>query len=126
MQFWLAGFGTGFVQAAILFCEEKGDIHSIQKLVVHIGDAKIINSLDWLQRLQLSGIDNGPPSTTNLFHSLEAIFQRMETEGPIRHEYWEKRNETGTHTLDGSEFRGEKLHSAWQLGRGIIISHRGY
>ena len=74
MQFWLAGFGTGFVQAAILFCEEKGDIHSTQKLVVHIGDAKIINSLDWLQRLQLSGIDNGPPSTTNLFHSLEAIF----------------------------------------------------
>ena len=123
MQFWLAGFGAGFVQAALLFCEEKGDSHSIQKLVVNIGDAKIIKSVDWLQRLQLSGIDNGPPSTANLFHSLEAIFQSMETEGPIRHEYCEKRNETGSNTLDDREFRAETLHGARQIGLGIIISH---
>ena len=124
MQYWLAGFGAGFVHAAIFFCEEKGRIGDIHRLIVSTDDAKIIESVAWLQRLQLSGVDTGSPSTVNLSDALDAMFQRLESEGPVRHEYWKKFEEDGLNAASNREYRAEKIREARQRGLDVILSFR--
>ena len=84
----------------------------------------IIESVDWLQRLQLSGVDTGSPSTANLSDALDAIFQRLESEGPIRHDYWEKRDKNDSCAANNKEFRAEKLYDARQRGLDVSLSFR--
>lgn len=122
MQYWLAGFALGFAEAALNLRKDKANGDSIRKMVVNIQDAKIIQSVDWLHRLQSSGIDTGSPSTENLFHSLQEVFNQLEIEGPIRHEYGNQRQEARIHAPDSREHRIETLHSARRVGMGIEIS----
>lgn len=124
MQYWLAGFGAGFIQAAHAVCNDKSDGDSIRSLVVHTEETRIIRSVDWLQRLQLSGVDNGSPSTANLLHALDGICQKLETDGPIRHEYWSNHNASLSHRLDGQALRVEKIHAARQHGLDIDLRLR--
>lgn len=116
MQYWLAGFGAGFVQATHAVCSEKSDGDSIRNLVVTTEDARVIRSVDWLQRLQLSGVDNGLPSTVNLLHALDAMCQKLEEDGPIRKEYWSKQNGAASPMPDGRAQRVEKLREARKCG----------
>jgi hypothetical protein len=124
MQYWLAGFGSGFVQAVLRFCEDNGSADDIHRLTINSDAPKIIESVDWLQRLQLSGVDTGSPSTANLSEALDAIFQRLENEGPIRHDYWKKRDENDSCAADNKEFRAEKLYEARQRGLDVSLSFR--
>lgn len=116
MQYWLAGFGAGFVQKAHAVCSEKSDVDSIRNLVVATEDARIIRSVDWLQRLQLSGVDNGLPSTVNLLHALDEMCQKLEEDGPIRKKYWSKQNEAVPPMPDDRAQRVEKLREARKCG----------
>lgn len=120
MQYWLAGFGAGFVQAAMHLCKDECD--AIRRLKVNSGDSTIIESVNVLQRLQLSGVDTGSPSTANLADSLEDIFKRLENEGPIRREYWTKRDEEDSPAVDEPLSRAEKLHEARKIGLRASIS----
>lgn len=116
LQYWLAGFGSGFVQAVTRFCREAEPTGSTRHLIIDSGDAKIIMSIDWLQRLQLSGVDNGPPSTMNLLHALDGMCRKLEEDGPIRKEYWPRPGEVSAPTLDGRKLRAEKIREARQRG----------
>lgn len=124
MQYWLAGFGAGFVHAAICFCEEKSLVGDIHRLMISTDDSKIIESVAWLQRLQLSGIDTGLPSTANLSNALDAMLPRLESEGPVRHEYWEKTEEDNLIAADKRDCRAEKIRDARQRGLDVILSFR--
>ena len=124
MQYWLAGFGAGFVQAAIRFCEEKGYAGDMHRLMISSDDLKIIESVAWLQRLQLSGVDTGSPSTANLSDALDAMFKRLESEGPVRHEYWKKTEENNSNAVNNRELRAEKISEARQRGLDVILSLR--
>lgn len=122
LQYWLAGFGAGFVQVATRFCRDMGDTDSARYLTVNSEDQKVIMSIGWLQKLQLSGIDNGPPSTVNLLHALDGMCQKLEEDGPIRKEYWSKQNETTPPIMNRRELRAEKIHGARQRGLDLRLS----
>ncbi len=120
MQYWLAGFGAGFVQAVMRSCKEKDNIDLIHRLMINSDDPMVIKSVDWVQRLQLSGVDTGSPSTMNLYSSLEDVCQKMERQGSIRHEYWEKDDEGDLRVVEGKDLVANKIHEARQ--RGLHIS----
>jgi hypothetical protein len=124
MQYWLAGFGTGFVEAVARFCRDAGDTESTRHLIFSSEDAKAITAIGWLQRLQLSGVDNGPPSTANLLSALHGMCQALEDDGPIRTEYWPKQNETALLASDSRASRAEKIHQARQRGLDLSLSIR--
>lgn len=124
MQYWLAGFGAGFVETAARFCRDAGDSKSTRHLIVNSEDAKAIMSIGWLQRLQLSGVDNGPPSTANLLSALHGICQTLEDDGPIRTEYWSKQNEAALPAPDSRALRAEMIHKARQRGLDLGLSIR--
>ena len=48
IQYWLAGFGSGFVQAALRLCEDNGNADDIRRLTINSDAPKIIESVDWL------------------------------------------------------------------------------
>jgi hypothetical protein len=124
MQYWLAGFGAGFVEAVARFCRDAGDTESTQHLIFNSEDANAIMAIDWLQRLQLSGVDNGPPSTANLPSSLHRMCQRLEDGGPIRAEYWSNWNEAALLASDSRARRTEKIHQAKRRAHDLSLSIR--
>lgn len=91
MQYWLVGFGSGFIQAVLQRSDERDSRGLEHRVTIESADLKIIESVRWLQRLQRSGIDNSSPSTLNLHNSLEEFCRRIVSDGPIRKDYWIKR-----------------------------------
>jgi hypothetical protein len=117
MQYWLVGFGLGFVQAVLQRSDERGSRDLEHRVMIESSDSKIIESVRWLQRLQRSGVDNSPPSTLNLYGSLEEFCGRLANDGPIRKDYWIKGEGGDTPIFaDSKEFREGKISEAKRCG----------
>lgn len=87
-QTWLVGFGYGLVHKIVERYKDAGAANQNLHLFVSSRDKDITDAVDWLNRLQLSGTDNAPPSTLNLLGALEDVHARMARRGPIRAKYW--------------------------------------
>jgi hypothetical protein len=122
IQYWLAGFGAGFVQAAMRSCKEKDSADLVYRLTINSDDPKVIKSVDWLQRLQLSGVDTGSPSTMNLYSSLEDVCQEMGRKGSIRQGYWEKGDEDDLRVVECKDLVANKIYDARQQGLHVSFS----
>jgi hypothetical protein len=115
-QLWLAGFGAGFVTAAMRYCEEYGRIELMTELRVKTSEKKITESIDWTQRLQLSGVDNAGPSTENLLSALDSMCVDLKSQGPVRREYWSGSVEAQAVTPNETAFYAEAIDQARQRG----------
>jgi hypothetical protein len=115
-QLWLAGFGAGFVTAAMRYCEEYGRIELMTELRVKTSEKKITESIDWIQRLQLSGVDNADPSTENLLNALNSICISLGSEGPVHRKYWKDDAELQPAPPFDAVYHKEKIDEARQRG----------
>lgn len=126
-QYWLVGFGAGFVQGVLDRCRSADAEDINRKLQIPDLDTKPKAAINWLAQLQEDGTDNSPPSTRNLINGILATRRELVEQGPIRMDYWPKalRQSTERKYIRDILFkplRMRTLAKAEQIGEAVAAS----
>ena len=84
-QFARIGFGKGFLTEIMnrLDCKDGEGNLPRARFVLPPDDEAICDHVNWLSQLQMSGVDNAPPSTMNLFRQIVSKGEELQRTGPV-------------------------------------------
>jgi hypothetical protein len=87
-QFRLVGFGEGFTQGMIERSKGKDGLPAI--FLVQTTSDLDRQCIEWLVLMQEKGVDNAPPSSSNLNSIMKKISQELRESGPVTTKFWDK------------------------------------
>lgn len=106
-QFSSIGFAKGFLRTVLLRADRSQSEPGIFRMAgVSRDDAMTI---EWIARMQTEGVDNAPPSTSNLKSIVDGIASDISSTGPRRAKFWRSAGGDGREGMEHDEIPAERL-----------------